>query len=241
MTQQKGETMPKGEGPAHNVNPQTDRCIRCGRNAFNRKNHPICMTADYIEKCQQFEPLLIDLTHTRSCDALIPGNEESCTCALRWRIRLRTEMEMHNAWRKRAEEAELALQSSQPTASEERTQVTDYLLEALPKFLGTTMDADDMREMAKIISDVEALQSVPSSPLLGPSVTEREIEGWANASDAGQPGDLTETVLFDAALKFVCERMQWSVETPSAYIFGWAKAIAEFAGKHKRTNENSNT
>src|ERR1700680_336098 len=53
-----------------------------------------------------FEPLLTDLTHARSCEALTPGNEESCTCGLKWRIRLRTEIEMHNAWRKRAEEAE---------------------------------------------------------------------------------------------------------------------------------------
>jgi hypothetical protein len=54
----------------------------------------------------EFEPLLEDLTHTRSCPALTPGNDGDCTCGLKWRIRLRTEIEMHNAWRKRAEEAE---------------------------------------------------------------------------------------------------------------------------------------
>jgi hypothetical protein len=46
------------------------------------------------------------LQHTRSCPALTPGNYEECTCGLRWRIELQTEREMHNAWRKRAEEAE---------------------------------------------------------------------------------------------------------------------------------------
>ena len=48
------------------------------------------------------------LQHTRSCPALTPGNYEECTCGLRWRIELQTEREMHNAWRKRAEEAEAA-------------------------------------------------------------------------------------------------------------------------------------
>ena len=57
----------------------------------------------------EFEPLLENLTHTRSCPSLTPGHEESCTCGLVWRTRLRTEMEMHNAWRKRAEEAEAQL------------------------------------------------------------------------------------------------------------------------------------
>jgi hypothetical protein len=54
----------------------------------------------------QFDSLLSDLTHTRSCPMLNPMSEDPCTCGLDWRIRLRTEMEMHNAWRKRAEEAE---------------------------------------------------------------------------------------------------------------------------------------
>ena len=43
---------------------------------------------------------------------LNPMSEEFCTCGLEWRIRLRTEMEMHNAWRKRAEEAEAQSSSS---------------------------------------------------------------------------------------------------------------------------------
>lgn len=57
----------------------------------------------------EFEPVLTDLTHQRSCPMLNPMSDDFCTCGLEWRIRLRTEMEMHNAWRKRAEEAEEAL------------------------------------------------------------------------------------------------------------------------------------
>lgn len=35
----------------HNVNPQTDKCVRCGRNSFNRKHRPECLTTgDYVEK-----------------------------------------------------------------------------------------------------------------------------------------------------------------------------------------------
>lgn len=44
--------------------------------------------------------------HGMNCPATNPLNEEDCTCGLRWRIELQTEREMHNAWRKRAEEAE---------------------------------------------------------------------------------------------------------------------------------------
>lgn len=37
-----------------------------------------------------------------------------CTCHLEWRIKFSTEREMHNAWRKRAEEAEAALAAMSP-------------------------------------------------------------------------------------------------------------------------------
>lgn len=46
--------------------------------------------------------------HTRSCEArsVTPPNDDYCTCALKERRWLRTEQEMHSAWRKRAEAAE---------------------------------------------------------------------------------------------------------------------------------------
>lgn len=47
------------------------------------------------------------LTHTRSCAALTPG--EDCTCCLKERQNTQTAETMHAAWRKRAEEAEQEL------------------------------------------------------------------------------------------------------------------------------------
>ena len=54
------------------------------------------------------------LAHGRNCAALNPMSESDCTCGLEWRIRLQTEQEMHNAWRKRAEEAEAILEKRTP-------------------------------------------------------------------------------------------------------------------------------
>lgn len=45
------------------------------------------------------------LAHAMNCGGYA-GWDEDCTCGLEWRIALRTEQEMHRAWRKRAEEAE---------------------------------------------------------------------------------------------------------------------------------------
>lgn len=45
------------------------------------------------------------MDHTRTC-ANLANRDEACTCGLRWRIELQTEREMHQAWRKRAEESE---------------------------------------------------------------------------------------------------------------------------------------
>ena len=56
--------------------------------------------------------------HGRNCAANIPGNDEDCTCGLRWRIQVRTEQEMHAAWRKRAEEAEAELSLSRQKVEE---------------------------------------------------------------------------------------------------------------------------
>jgi len=49
------------------------------------------------------------LEHARNCAGNIPLNDHKCTCGLKWRIMLQTEQTMHNAWRKRAEEAEALL------------------------------------------------------------------------------------------------------------------------------------
>ena len=49
-----------------------------------------------------------------------PGaTDDGCTCGLTWRIRLATEQQLHAAWRKRAEEAELKVAApSGPTQEE---------------------------------------------------------------------------------------------------------------------------
>lgn len=53
------------------------------------------------------DPLLKPpLEHTRSCPQLTPGEDESCTCGLEWRIQLATRIQLHSAWMKRANEAE---------------------------------------------------------------------------------------------------------------------------------------
>lgn len=56
------------------------------------------------------------IQHTLSCSfvSLPDGGEwraedADCTCGYEWRIRLSTYMALYNAWRKRAEEAELEL------------------------------------------------------------------------------------------------------------------------------------
>lgn len=85
-------------------------------------------TADLVERLH--EDLGDTTTHARTCKWWIgaPGREGpayeremknraldyKCTCSLRWRQALRTEREMHNAWRKRAEEAEAADALSRP-------------------------------------------------------------------------------------------------------------------------------
>ena len=60
------------------------------------------------------------LEHTRSCPALTPGSEYECTCGLDWRIKLQTEQEMHNAWRKRAEQSERELAAANALIEELR-------------------------------------------------------------------------------------------------------------------------
>ena len=51
------------------------------------------------------------MKHSMNCGATgFDGYDVGeCTCGLTWRIQLRTEQEMHAAWRKRAEEAEKEL------------------------------------------------------------------------------------------------------------------------------------
>ena len=71
-----------------------------------------------------------ELKHGMNCPALKSGHpyidDPDCKCGLRWRIELQTAIEMHNAWEKRAYEAEADNQAL-------RTQITDLEL-ALKSF-----------------------------------------------------------------------------------------------------------
>lgn len=47
--------------------------------------------------------------HKPNCNYWLEQDKEDCTCGLDWRVMLQTEREQHNAWRKRAMEAEREL------------------------------------------------------------------------------------------------------------------------------------
>jgi hypothetical protein len=87
----------------------------------------------------EWEPSLSDLTHTRSCPALNPCDEDPCTCGLEWRIRLRTAMELRNAWEKRAYQAERELRAAQPEAKGEALETAMRIISNYC----THTDADD--------------------------------------------------------------------------------------------------
>ncbi len=81
------------------------------------------------------EPTESPLQHGMNCPALILGaDQDECQCGLKWRIRLRTEQEMHAAWRKRAEEAEAQLAPTDDRLS----RALKLLEESSPNFGGTT-------------------------------------------------------------------------------------------------------
>jgi hypothetical protein len=62
--------------------------------------------------------------HAMNCAGFDPMRD--CTCGLYWRVQMQTEREMHNAWRKRAEEAEareITLQAQLQAVTQERDQL----------------------------------------------------------------------------------------------------------------------
>lgn len=79
------------------------------------------------------------LEHSRSCSAGYDF-ESQCTCGLEYRIQLQTEREMHNAWRKRAEEAEAALAAAERDIREQLGQLIDEAKEDYPAELFVHLD-----------------------------------------------------------------------------------------------------
>jgi hypothetical protein len=100
------------------------------------------------------------LTHSRSCSYF--NDEIGCTCCLEERRALTTERAMHAAWRKRAEEAELALTQARREERERAAKKLDDRAEALEieaiKFDGTD-NADGAKhceQLAKEVSECAA-------------------------------------------------------------------------------------
>lgn len=97
-------------------------CIISDREVRNELN----AAREEIERLRAFIPPHIapgDLYHGRNCAALsVHADDADCTCGLVWRKHLQTEQEMHNAWRKRAEEVEQQHDAAiqQLTAEQER-------------------------------------------------------------------------------------------------------------------------
>lgn len=136
----------------------------------------------------EFEPVLTDLTHQRSCPMLNPMSDDFCTCGLEWRIRLRTEMEMHNAWRKRAEEAEQALAAHEEGGGVPRSTLRHLLVDML-NACGTTMRANQPGEIAdRIFKFFEYHRALASQE---PPATFKEW--WAKLA-TGQLGQRYETL-----------------------------------------------
>lgn len=109
--------------------------------------------------------------HGMNCPANLVGVgvwDSECLCGLGWRIELQTEREMHNAWRKRAEEAETKLQSSPATPAQEGDDATleqDALLilVSVHKAAGLSKTGDVLLEGSELSSGVQqglALQAI---------------------------------------------------------------------------------
>lgn len=99
------------------------------------------------------------MDHGRNCPALGAIGDDGCTCGLRYRIELQTEREMHNAWRKRAEEAEAITSEKRVTILQQRaTELVTKIDEALalvPQSTdGVEVAAGDMLLLGPEISDL---------------------------------------------------------------------------------------
>lgn len=119
-----------------------------------------------------------ELQHGMNCWGNTPGRQHDCTCGLEYRKQLSTERSMHNAWRKRAEEAEKELQQAK---ARRQTQLTlQFLINNAPvtiehiksatDFALTTKQEPSAREIAKA-----ALSAMPDNTALIRRVDHRKI------------------------------------------------------------------
>lgn len=96
------------------------------------------------------EQLTEQLTHTRNCDALTPG--ETCTCCLKERQNTQTAETMHTAWRKRAAEAE-----------QERDRLAECLGEAI-KMTEAAWSELSYRERAELKPTLDGWRAAMKTP-----------------------------------------------------------------------------
>lgn len=187
-------------------------------------------TGDFTVK-----PTAAPLEHGMNCDALIPGNDEACTCGLKWRIALQTEQTMHAAWRKRAEEAEDALLAAKPAAIPSGMQLVPIVpTEAMLREAWADAHAEDAagvwREMLAAAPKIgAALLPDPARAAEAEKALKRQewIEGTEADVFRGRSADgaWAWTVLSQAA-----ERLGESVES-------YAAAIDAAMARHPLTRE----
>jgi hypothetical protein len=96
-----------------------------------------------------FEPLLKPpIKHGRAC-AFLSNNEERCTCGYEWRIRLSTEMALHNAWVKRTTEAEARIAELE----RERDRIADQLVAVQSVLAGVMSERDATAALAQAMAE----------------------------------------------------------------------------------------
>jgi len=89
----------------------TDRTIYCGN--YRRVEDGQRLRGPLVRYEGKEMEMSERITHKRNCaawhspDTGHEVNAEDCTCGYRYQIQLQTEQEMHKAWRKRGEEAEV--------------------------------------------------------------------------------------------------------------------------------------
>ena len=111
------------------------------------------------------------MMHGMNCPASALGNDEECLCGLKWRVALATEQTMHNAWRKRAEQAERELADA-VAAERERcakleSAIRDLLTLAIKDNLGEYIPASQPWVSEKIAAVRIAIRATPASEPTG--------------------------------------------------------------------------
>jgi hypothetical protein len=110
------------------------------------------------------------LTHGRCCSSGFDLDAD-CTCGLQWRIQLQTEQEMHNAWRKRAEEAEAA-------CAEETRQFKNFHRNLCERFNYCHDEIDWKRDQASLEEHIaEARKGLHSEAEIEKALQD-EVEQW---------------------------------------------------------------